>query len=392
MDLQLSEHQRALQDLVRQFAEREIAPNTAEWDRTDQFPVEVFRKMGELGLLGLPLPEAYGGGGASVMDYATVVEELAKADPGHSCAYSVHVSAHTMSVWHFGTDEQKAKYLPKLCSGEWIGAFALTEPSCGSDASALQCRGEDRGDHFVLNGTKQWITNAKSAGLFLLFARTNPQEPGAKGVSAFLIEQGTPGLEIGRKTHKMGMRTSETYDLVLKDCRIPKSALIGELNQGFAIAMKTLEAGRVGIAAQAVGIAQAALDLAKKFSNEREAFGKPINRYQGIQWKIADMTTRIHAARMLTYRAAWMKDQGLPMNKEGAMAKLFASRIAREASNESLQIHGGYGYTDEFRIERLYRDAKVTEIYEGTSEIQKIVISRALLGRAKDARQPAIAR
>jgi len=394
MELELSEQQRALQEMVQTFASREILPHTAQWDREDHFPVDTFRKLGELGLLGLPIPEELGGGGGSVTDYVTVVEELARADAGLACAYSVHVSAHTMSVWQFGTEEQKAKYLSKLCSGELLGAFALTEPCCGSDASALRTKAEEDGDYYVLNGTKQWITNAKSAGLFLLFARTNQADPGAKGISAFLIEAGTPGLSLGHKTHKMGMRTSETYDLVLENVRVPKSAMIGELNKGFAIAMKTLESGRVGIAAQAIGIAQSALEMAKKFSNEREAFGKPINRFQGIQWKIADMTTRIHAARMLAYRAAWLKDQGLPCNKEGAMAKLFASRTAREATNESLQIHGGYGYTDEFGIERLYRDAKVTEIYEGTSEIQKIVISRALLGgkSGADSKQPAMAK
>lgn len=385
MELELSENQRALAEMVQTFAAREIAPKTAQWDRDDHFPVDVFRKLGELGLLGLPIPEAFGGGGGSLTEYATVVEELAKADAGLACAYSVHVSAHTRSVLDFGTAEQKAKYLPNLCSGELIGAFALTEPGSGSDAAALRCKAESDGDFYVLNGTKQWITNSKSAGLFLLFARTNAAEPGAKGITAFLVEAGTPGLELGHKTQKMGMRTSETYDLVLQNCRVPKSAVLGEVNKGFAIAMKTLEAGRIGIAAQAVGIAQAALDLAKKFSSEREAFGKPINRFQGIQWKISDMATRINASRMLTYQAAWLKDQGLPCNKEGAMAKLFASRTAREATNESLQIHGGYGYTNEFAIERLYRDAKVTEIYEGTSEIQKIVISRALLGTSSRA-------
>lgn len=380
MELELSQDQLALQDAVRQFAEREIAPFTAAWEQEDRFPVETFRKLGDLGLLGMPIPEAYGGAGASISDYVTVVEELARADAGLACAYAVHVSAHTSSIHYFGTEAQKRTYLPRLCAGELIGAFALTEPCCGSDAASLKLRADEDGDHYVLNGTKQWITNAQSAGLFLVFARTLPTEPGAKGISCFLVEPGTPGFSLGRKTHKMGMRTSETYDLVFENCRVPKSAILGELNRGFAIAMKTLESGRVGIASQAVGIAQAALDLAKKFAGEREAFGKPINRFQGIQWKIADMAVKIHAARMLTYRAAWMKDQGLPMNKEGAMAKLFASRAARECANESLQIHGGYGYTDEFRIERLYRDAKVTEIYEGTSEIQKIVISRALLG------------
>jgi butyryl-CoA dehydrogenase len=389
MQLTLSDSQKQIIALVEQFAGREIAPHTASWDREDHFPVEVFRRLGDLGLLGLPIPETYGGAGASMGDYVAAVEALAKADPGLSCAFSVHVSAHTRSILDFGTEEQKRKYLPELCSGRMIGAFALTEPNCGSDASALRTRAVRDGDEWVLDGTKQWITNAKSAGLFLLFARTNPDEPGAKGISAFLIEAGTPGLEIGRKTHKMGMRTSETYDLVLSSCRIPASALIGEVGGGFAIAMKTLEGGRIGIAAQATGIAQAALDHAKTFSEQREAFGKPINRFQAIQWKIADMATRVTAARLLTYRAAQFKDLGQPCNTEGAMAKLFASRVAREATNESLQIHGGYGYTDEFAIERLYRDAKVTEIYEGTSEIQKIVISRALLGADRGKVQPA---
>jgi len=294
---------------------------------------------------------------------------------------SAHFVSRTLRRLGFEPRIIPAKYTKPFLKGQkndYNDAEAIAEAALRPNLKVVSEKTQDQLDLQALHRVRSRLVSRRTATI--------------NQIRAFLIEQGTPGLEIGRKTHKMGMRTSETYDLVLKDCRIPKSALIGELNQGFAIAMKTLEAGRVGIAAQAVGIAQAALDLAKKFSNEREAFGKPINRYQGIQWKIADMTTRIHAARMLTYRAAWMKDQGLPMNKEGAMAKLFASRIAREASNESLQIHGGYGYTDEFRIERLYRDAKVTEIYEGTSEIQKIVISRALLGRAKDARQPAIAR
>ncbi|MBU6429658.1 MAG: acyl-CoA dehydrogenase family protein, partial [Cyanobacteria bacterium REEB65] len=315
----------------------------------------------------------------SFVDYVLALEELSKHDAGFATAFAVHLSAHACTIAAWGTPEQKAQYLPKLAHGEWIGAFALTEPHCGSDAGALRTRADRDGDCFVLNGTKQWITSAKSAGLFLLFARTNAQSTGAKGITAFLIESGTPGLVVDRKTHKLGMRTSETYDLLLQDCRVPASAVIGTVGEGFKIAMKTLDGGRIGIAAQALGIGQAALDEAKRFALQREAFGQPIGKFQAIQWKIADMATQLTAGRMLTYRAAWLKDQGLPHTKEGAMAKLLASRAAREATQESLQIHGGYGFTEEFPIERHYRDVKVTEIYEGTSEVQKIVISRELL-------------
>lgn len=389
MNPHLTEEQRELVGMVRDFCEREIDPHVARWDKDEHFPLDVFRRMGEMGLTGIPLPEQYGGGGGSFMDYILALEELSKHDAGLACAYAVHLSAHARSVLEFGTPEQKEKYLPRLARAEMIGAFALTEPHCGSDAAALKCRADRDGDSYVLSGRKQWITNARSAGLFLLFARTDPDSVGARGITAFLVEAGTPGLVVDRKTHKLGMRSSETYDLVLENCRVPASAVIGQVGEGFKIAMRTLDGGRIGIAAQALGIAQASLDEAKKFASEREAFGQPIARFQAIQWKIADMATRIHASRLLTYRAALLKDQGLPHSKEGAMAKLLASRTAREAANESLQIHGGYGYTDEFPVERHYRDAKVTEIYEGTSEIQKIVISRALL-RPERVREPAM--
>ncbi|MBM3273742.1 MAG: acyl-CoA dehydrogenase family protein [Candidatus Sericytochromatia bacterium] len=389
MNPHITEEQRELVGMVREFCEREIDPHAHSWDRGEIFPADVFRKMGEMGLLGIPLPDEYGGGGGSFFDYILSVEELSKHDAGLACAYCVHLSAHARTVLEFGSPEQRAAYLPKLARGEWIGAFALTEPHCGSDAAALRTRADRDGEFFILNGTKQWITNAKSAGLFLLFARTDPQSEGAKGITAFLVEAGTPGLVVDRKTHKLGMRSSETYDLLLKDCRVPRTAVIGEIGEGFKIAMKTLDGGRIGIAAQALGIAQASLDEAKKFAQQREAFGQPIARFQAIQWKIADMAVRINAARQLTYRAAIAKDSRQPHTKEGAMAKVFASRIARECANESLQVHGGYGYTEEFPVERYYRDAKVTEIYEGTSEIQKIVISRALL-QPQRVRQPAI--
>ena len=374
--------------MVRDFCSREIDPHASQWDQAEHFPLDVFRKMGELGLLGIPLPEQYGGGGGSFVDYILAIEELARHDAGLATAYSVHLSAHASTIAAWGTPEQKSRYLPKLASGQWLGCFALTEPHCGSDAAALRTRADRDGEAYVLNGTKQWITNAKSGDLFLLFARTDPESKGARGITAFLIEKGTPGLIVDRKTHKLGMRTSETYDLVLKDCRVPASAVIGAVGEGFKVAMRTLDSGRIGIAAQALGIGQAALDEARKFALEREAFGQPIARFQAIQWKIADMATQLAAGRILTYRAAWLKDQGLPHTKEGAMAKLQASRAAREAAQESLQIHGGYGFSQEFPIERHYRDVKVTEIYEGTSEVQKIVISRAVLS-ARRALEPA---
>ncbi len=389
MNPHITDEQRELVAMVREFCEREIDPHVHDWDRAEQFPRDVFSRMGEMGLLGIPLPEQYGGGGGTFFDYILAVEELSRHDAGLACAYCVHLSAHARTVLEFGTPEQQAAYLPRLAKGEWIGAFALTEPHCGSDAAALSTRADRDGDHYVLSGTKQWITNAKSAGLFLLFARTDPQSQGAKGITAFLVEAGTPGLTVDRKTHKLGMRSSETYDVLLEDCRVPATAVIGTVGEGFKIAMKTLDGGRIGIAAQALGIAQASLDEGKKFALQREAFGQPIARFQGIQWKIADMAMRLNAARQLTYKAACDKDAGRPHTKEGAMAKLLASRVARECANESLQIHGGYGYTEEFPVERYYRDAKVTEIYEGTSEIQKIVISRALLQPAR-VRVPAL--
>ncbi|MBI6545972.1 MAG: acyl-CoA dehydrogenase family protein [Cyanobacteria bacterium NC_groundwater_1444_Ag_S-0.65um_54_12] len=380
MNQQMTSEQVELVSLVRSFCEREIDPHVSEWDRSEHFPVEVFRRLSDIGILGLPLPEEYGGGGGSFLDYVLAIEELARHDAGMACACSVHVSAHARSLLEMGTAEQKARYLPKLARGEWIGAFALTEPHCGSDAAALRTRAERQGNGWILNGVKQWITNAQSAGLFLLFARTAMGTTGASGITAFLVEGNCAGLTVDRQTHKLGVRTSETFDLVLNNCQVPDAAVLGTEGEGFKIAMWALDGGRISIAAQAIGIAQAALDAAKRFAKEREAFGQLIAKFQAIQWKIAQMATRIEAARMLTYRAAWLKDRGLPHSAEGAMAKLLASRVACEAASESVQIHGGYGYTEEFPVERYYRDAKVTEIYEGTSEIQKIVISRALLG------------
>jgi butyryl-CoA dehydrogenase len=374
----LESHSAALLEMVRVFAARELAPNAARWDKEAVFPVDTFRRMGVQGLLGIPLPEAYGGGGGSVRDYIMAVEEIAKADAGVGCAYSVHVSAVALTILAFGNEEQKQRYLPKMATGEWIGAYALTEPGHGSDAGHLQLKATPDGDHWVLDGTKQWITNAGDAGLFLVFARTNAEEPGPKGISCFIVDAGTPGLEIGRVTHKMGVRSSDTRDLVLSGVRVADSQRLGELGDGFTVAMKALDSGRIGIAAQAVGIATAAMEEAREFALERQAFGQAIAKFQAIQWKFADMATKLQAARLLVHRAADLRNDGRPHTLAGSMAKLYASRICREVCNEALQVHGGYGYTDEFAVERHYRDAKITELYEGTSEIQKIVIWRHL--------------
>jgi alkylation response protein AidB-like acyl-CoA dehydrogenase len=369
-------HAHALLDMVRSFAERELAPNASKWDKEAVFPVDTFRRMGAQGLLGIPLPEQYGGGGGTVGDYILAVEEIAKADAGVGCAYSVHVSAVALTILAFGTEAQKAEILPKMASGEWIGAYALTEPGHGSDAGHLQLKAVKDGDHWVLSGTKQWITNAGYADVFLVFARTNPDEAGPKGISCFIVKAGTPGLTIGRITHKMGVRSSDTRDLVLENVRVADGARLGDLGEGFKVAMKALDSGRIGIAAQAVGIASAAMEEAKAFALQREAFGQVIAKFQAIQWKFADMATKLQAARLLVKRAADLRNDGRPHTLAGSMAKLYASKVCREICNEALQVHGGYGYTDEFNAERHYRDAKITELYEGTSEIQKLVIWR----------------
>ncbi len=371
-------HRAAVIEMVEAFASRELAPNAAQWDKEGVFPEQVFRGMGPLGLLGMPLPEAYGGGGGSMRDYIAAVEAIARADAGVACAYSVHVSAVSLTILEFGTEAQKAHYLPKLASGEMIGAYALTESDHGSDAGNLQLKASQTGDTWVLNGTKQWITNAGYADVFLVFARTHPEVEGPKGVSCFLVDRGTPGLEIGRITHKMGVRSSDTRDVIFRDVQVSSEQMLGSAQAGFTVAMKALDSGRIGIAAQAIGIAAAAFEEARKFALERVAFGQVIAKFQAIQWKFADMATRLQAARLLTQRAADLKADDRPHTLAGSMAKLYASRICREVCNEALQVHGGYGYTDEFAVERHYRDAKITEIYEGTSEIQKLVIWRHL--------------
>jgi alkylation response protein AidB-like acyl-CoA dehydrogenase len=379
MDFELTPEQQAIQALTRELADTEIVPNAASWDRAHRFPDELFPKLAELGLMGVCLPEEYGGAGADFLSYVLVLEELSRADAGVGVTVAVHTSAATLPILAFGTDEQKARFVPPLARGEAIGAFALTEPGSGSDAGSLRTRAEPDGDGWVVTGSKQWITNGSRAGTFVLFARTDTGTEGARGVSCFLLD--AEHVRVTREEEKLWLNSSTTSDLVIEGARVGRDRLLHEEGRGFRVAMATLDGGRIGIAAQALGIAQAAFDVAGAYAREREQFGRPIGDFQAIQWKLADMATEIDAARLLTYRAAWLKQQGRPHTVEGAKAKLFASEVARRQSAEAIQILGGYGYTKEFPVERYYRDAKVTEIYEGTSEIQRLVIAREILGR-----------
>ncbi len=386
MDFALTDEQRGIQALAREVAEAEIAPNAAAWDREHRFPTEVIGKLGELGLMGVCVPEAYGGAGADFLSYILVLEELSRADAGVGVTVAVHTSAATLPILAFGTDEQRERFVPPLARGERIGAFALTEPGSGSDAGALRTIAVADGDGWTVSGSKQWITNGSYAGTFLVFARTDPATSGPRGVSAFVLD--AEHVTITREEEKLGLNSSSTADLVLDGAHVGRDRLLHEEHRGFSVAMATLDGGRIGIAAQAVGIAQAAFDVARAYAVERRAFGHRIADFQAIQWKLADMATEIDAARLLTYRAAWLKQQGLPHTAEGAKAKLFASETARRQTAEAIQVLGGYGYTKEFPVERYYRDAKVTEIYEGTSEVQRIVIARELLKQAERAVAP----
>ena len=379
MDFELTPDQRAIQTLARELAEAEIVPNASAWDREHRFPDELYPKLAELGLMGVCVPEEYGGAGADFVSYVLVLEELSRADAGVGVTVAVHTSATTLPILAFGTDEQRARFVPPLARGEHLGAFALTEPGSGSDAGSLRTTAVADGDEWVLNGTKQWVTNGSRAGTFLLFARTDPQTAGARGVSCFVLD--ADHVRVTREEEKLGLNSSTTSDISVEGARVGRDRLLHEEGRGFRIAMATLDGGRIGIAAQAVGIAQAAYDVARAYAQEREQFGRRIGDFQAIQWKLADMSTEIDAARLLTYRAAWLKQEGRPHATEGAKAKLFASEMARRQTAESIQILGGYGYTKEFPVERYYRDAKITEIYEGTSEIQRLVIARSILGR-----------
>jgi alkylation response protein AidB-like acyl-CoA dehydrogenase len=378
MDFELSPEQREIQTLAREFGAEKIGPNAAEWDRDHRFPRELFGELAELGLMGVCVPEEYGGAGADFLSYILVLEELSRADAGVGVTVAVHTSAVTLPILTFGSDEQRARFVPPLARGEHLGSFALTEAEAGSDAGALRTRAEPDGDGWRITGAKQWITNARYAGTVLLFARTDPETPGAAGVSAFILDG--DHVRVTRDEEKLGLNSSITNDLVVEGAIVERDRLLHEEGKGFRVAMTTLDGGRIGIAAQALGIAQAAYDAARAYALERRQFGRRIADFQAIQWKLADMATEIDAARLLVYRAAELKQRGEPHTEAGAKAKLFASEMARRQTGEAIQIFGGYGYTKEFPVERYYRDAKITEIYEGTSEIQRLVIARSILG------------
>ena len=378
MDFDLTQDQREIQAVTREFARAEIDPHAARWDREHHFPRDLFGRLAELGLMGVCVPEEYGGSGADFLSYVLVLEELSRADAGVGVTVAVHTSAATLPVLAYGTAEQKSRFVPPLARGEQLGAFALTEAEAGSDAGALRTKAEAAGEGWKITGAKQWITNGRHAGTFILFARTDPETLGARGVSVFILD--AEHVRVTRDEEKLGLNSSVTNDIVVEGAQVGRDRLLHEENRGFRVAMGTLDGGRIGIAAQALGIAQAGFDVAREYAAERRAFGHRIADFQAIQHKLADMSMEIDAARLLVYRAAWLKEQGRPHTEEGAKAKLFASEMARRQTAEAIQILGGYGYTKEFPVERYYRDAKITEIYEGTSEIQRLVIARSILG------------
>lgn len=376
MDLRFTEEQEMMRKMVRDFARTEVEPFVGRMEQ-GEFPREILRKMGGLGLMGIPVPPEYGGAGMDFTSYIIAIHELSRVSAAVGVILSVHTSVGTMPILTFGTEEQKKKYVPKLAAGEYLGAFCLTEPGAGSDAASLKTRAVPDGGGYVLNGTKAFITNGGEADIYIVFAKTDPDKR-AKGISAFIVEKGTPGLMIGKDEKKMGLNGSRTVQLTFENMRVPKENLLGREGEGFKVAMANLDTGRIGIAAQALGIAEAALEAATNYAKERKQFGKPIASQQAVAFKLADMATNVEAAKLLVYRAADLRNRGLGCGKEASMAKLFASRTAVETAIEAVQIFGGYGYTKDYPVERYFRDAKVTEIYEGTSEIQRLVISKRL--------------
>lgn len=378
MNFNLTEEQKYVQQAAREFAQKDLKPGVIERDTQMRFPTEEVRKMGELGFLGMMVDPKYGGGGMDTVSYVLAMEEISKIDASCSVIMSVNNSLVCWGIETYGTEEQKQKYLPRLASGEWIGSFCLSEPEAGSDATSQRTTAVDMGDHYILNGTKNWITNGGSSSLHLVVAQTD-QEKGHKGINVLIVETSWDGVVIGAKEDKMGIRASDTHTIMYNDVKVPKANRIGDDGFGFTFAMQTLNGGRIGIASQALGIASGAYELAVAYAKEREAFGKPIINHQAIAFKLADMATEIEAARLLIMQAAYLKDQGRDYSMASAMAKLYASDVAMRHTVEAVQVHGGYGYVKEYHVERLMRDAKITQIYEGTSEIQKVVISRSIL-------------
>ncbi len=377
MDFSLTNREKLFLQMIRDFVENEVKPVAAEIDEEERFPIETLEKMGEVGLMGIPVPIQYGGQGGTNQLYSLAVEEVSRACGTTGVILSAHTSLCVAPILENGNEEQKLKYLPKLCSGKWLGAFGLTEPNAGTDAAMQQTFAVDTGDKWVLNGSKIFITNAGHADIFIVMAMTD-KSLGTRGISAFIVERNTPGFSIGKEEKKLGIRGSSTCELIFQNCEIPKENLLGAIGKGFGIAMKTLDGGRIGIAAQALGIAQGAMDETIKYTKERKQFGRPISAFQNTQFQMADMETKVQAARLLVRAAAYKKDANLPYAVDAAMCKLFASEVAMEVTTKAVQFHGGYGYTREYPVERMMRDAKITEIYEGTSEVQRMVIAGKL--------------
>ncbi|ACB85453.1 acyl-CoA dehydrogenase [Natranaerobius thermophilus] len=378
MNFELSNEHKMVQKTIREFAQNEVEPIAAEIDETERFPTENVDQMQRYKMMGVNVPKEYGGAGGDELAYAITVEELSRACATTGIICSAHTSLACWPILKYGTEEQKQKYLKPLASGEKIGAFGLTEPNAGSDAGSQETRAELKDDHYLINGTKIFITNGDEADTYIVFAMTEPDK-GVKGISAFIVDRDTPGFSVGKREKKMGIKGSATTELIFENMKVPKENLLGKEGQGFKIAMKTLDGGRIGVAAQALGIAQGALDETVNYTKEREQFNRPIAKFQGLQFEMADMSTQVEAARLLVYRAAMAKAQGKPYTKEAAMAKLYASEVAMHVANKAIQLHGGYGYTKDYPVERMLRDAKITEIYEGTSEVQRMVISGDLL-------------
>ncbi|MCT4636837.1 MAG: acyl-CoA dehydrogenase [Bacteroidales bacterium] len=378
MNFSLTKEQMLFQQMIKEFAENEVKPLAAEIDEQERFPVETVEKMAKIGIMGIPIPKKYGGAGGDNLMYSIAVEELSAACATTGVVVSAHTSLCAAPILEHGTEEQKMKYLPKLASGEWVGAFGLTEPNAGTDAAGQQTTAVEDGDNYILNGSKIFITNAEYGHVYVVMAMTDKSQ-GTRGITAFIVEKDTPGFSIGKKEKKMGIRGSATCELIFENCVIPKENMLGKIGKGFGIAMKTLDGGRIGIAAQALGIAQGAIDATVGYVKERKQFGRPISGFQNTQFQLADMNTKTEAARMLVRKAAFKKDQKVPYSVDAAMAKLYAAETAMEVTNKAVQLHGGYGYTREYPVERMMRDAKITEIYEGTSEVQRMVISANML-------------